>query len=235
MRDVSHTRQLARRGLAKKTRTGRAAPSARAGADDGTNTEKILEAAERCFRRSGYSDTSLREVAAEAGVSKSLVLYHFGSKERLFVDTQLRISNRLAASVAEAAAAYRGDPADRALLALDTLIANVRENNDLAANALLGVQAHANKKLEIHARRLRTDLRKLLHDTVWGILAEDRDRLPLSLDEIVDLLWATLAGLGVQMALDESPIHVDRALTGLRTLFAIALEAKPNNGGNGAP
>ncbi|QPH53232.1 TetR/AcrR family transcriptional regulator [Pontivivens ytuae] len=46
----------------------------------------ILEAAERLFLRTGYSGTSMDEVAAEADVSKQTVYAHFGSKETLFVE-----------------------------------------------------------------------------------------------------------------------------------------------------
>ncbi len=46
---------------------------------------RILDATESAFRRTGYAATSLRGIALEAGVSKSLVLYHFQTKEQLFV------------------------------------------------------------------------------------------------------------------------------------------------------
>jgi AcrR family transcriptional regulator len=45
---------------------------------------ELLQAARRRFAERGYEATSLRDVAADAGVSASLVLYHFRSKEQLF-------------------------------------------------------------------------------------------------------------------------------------------------------
>lgn len=42
---------------------------------------RILEAAGRCFAASGYSKTTVEEIAGRAGVSKALVYHHFDGKE----------------------------------------------------------------------------------------------------------------------------------------------------------
>ena len=52
-----------------------------------TTREAIARAAGRMFEAQGYTGTSVRAVAAEAGVDPALVIRHFGSKERLFLDT----------------------------------------------------------------------------------------------------------------------------------------------------
>jgi AcrR family transcriptional regulator len=46
--------------------------------------ERILETAARLFSSQGYINTSLAQVAEQAQVSKSLIFWHFESKERLF-------------------------------------------------------------------------------------------------------------------------------------------------------
>ncbi|MEZ0106659.1 AcrR family transcriptional regulator [Catenulispora sp. EB89] len=45
----------------------------------------ILEAARASFTERGYARTTIREVAARAGVTHGLVMRHFSSKEELFV------------------------------------------------------------------------------------------------------------------------------------------------------
>lgn len=45
---------------------------------------RILRAAARLYATQGFEGTSVREIAAAAGVTKPLVSYHFGSKEQLF-------------------------------------------------------------------------------------------------------------------------------------------------------
>jgi AcrR family transcriptional regulator len=49
--------------------------------------DAIRAAAERLFARQGYAATSVRDIAASAGVDAALVIRHFGSKEQLFLDT----------------------------------------------------------------------------------------------------------------------------------------------------
>lgn len=51
--------------------------------DDLTAAARIRDTAIRLFPRRGYSATSMRALAEEAGVSPALVVHHFGSKERL--------------------------------------------------------------------------------------------------------------------------------------------------------
>lgn len=45
--------------------------------------ERLIEVAVRVFAREGFSGTSLRMIAVEAGVSAALLVHHFGSKQNL--------------------------------------------------------------------------------------------------------------------------------------------------------
>lgn len=49
--------------------------------------EKVLQAALECFGAFGFEGASTRSVAERAGVSHTLVLYHFQSKENLWITT----------------------------------------------------------------------------------------------------------------------------------------------------
>ena len=62
-----------------------ARPSGRRAGESGTR-EAIRQAAARLFADQGYDRTSMRAIAAEAGVDQKLVAHFFGSKQRLFVD-----------------------------------------------------------------------------------------------------------------------------------------------------
>jgi AcrR family transcriptional regulator len=59
--------------------------SGRRPGDSGTR-EAIREAAARLFAERGYDRTSMRAIAAAAGVDQKLVAHFFGSKQRLFVE-----------------------------------------------------------------------------------------------------------------------------------------------------
>lgn len=51
--------------------------------EDATTAARIRDAAVARFGAQGFARTSVREIAAEAGVSAGLVIHHFGSKEGL--------------------------------------------------------------------------------------------------------------------------------------------------------
>ncbi|MGA8546886.1 MAG: TetR family transcriptional regulator [Mycobacterium sp.] len=64
------------------TSTGRKRPGRPAGNSD--TRERILENARILFARNGIGNTSIRAVAAAAGVDSALVHHYFGTKEKLF-------------------------------------------------------------------------------------------------------------------------------------------------------
>ncbi|MDI1447491.1 TetR/AcrR family transcriptional regulator [Polyangium sp. 6x1] len=53
-------------------------------ADPETTKQRILQAAGRLFAVHGINGTSLRDIAARAGLSQSLVSHYFGGKEQLY-------------------------------------------------------------------------------------------------------------------------------------------------------
>jgi AcrR family transcriptional regulator len=63
-------------------RRGRGRPTGESG-----TREAIIEAARRQFGDLGYRRTTLRSVAAGAGVDARLVLHYFGSKQNLFLES----------------------------------------------------------------------------------------------------------------------------------------------------
>lgn len=192
---------------------------------EGPGVERILAAAEQCFRSAGYSAITLREIAERAEVSKSLLLYHFESKEHLFAELQLRIYGRLAESVTRAVSVSGGAPVERAATALDVLMAGVQSGNDLTVHALLSARALSNPAVAPHVRRMRRELKTLLHRTMREIFGQDV-HLPLSLEAAADLLWAALTGLGMQSVLDESKEDLERGFSSLRTIVARAFAAE---------
>ncbi|MCR6493521.1 helix-turn-helix domain-containing protein [Cellulomonas sp. P24] len=73
----------------------------RAAPDDLTASARIRAAAMRLFAERGFDATSIRDVAAEAGVSSSLVVHHFKTKAQLKEATDARLISALTSMPAD--------------------------------------------------------------------------------------------------------------------------------------
>ena len=81
--------------------------------------ERLLRSAERLFAERGCHATSVRDLAAKAGVNLAAVCYHFGSKQRLLVEAlarQIRPLNARRLAALEAVLAAASPPALEAIL-----------------------------------------------------------------------------------------------------------------------
>lgn len=61
----------------------------------GETREKLIEVARQHFAAKGFFGASLSRIAAELGISKQALLYHFGCKEDLYAEVLQRISEKL--------------------------------------------------------------------------------------------------------------------------------------------
>jgi TetR/AcrR family transcriptional regulator len=59
-------------------------------AADVSARERVLEAAARLFTSKGYAATTVREIVADAGVTKPVLYYYFGSKEGIYLELLCR-------------------------------------------------------------------------------------------------------------------------------------------------
>lgn len=99
----------------------------------------ILRAAYRVMAREGVHRTPLDRVAAEAGVSKGLLLYHFHSKDALVLAAMEWVLNATAARIRKALADIV-DPADAISVVIDAVWIGPEANRDFFRFYLDGVE-----------------------------------------------------------------------------------------------
>lgn len=61
--------------------------SGRPSGGDGANKTRILDAARAQFADRGYHSTTMRDIAAAAGIDVALIAHYFGNKDKLFAST----------------------------------------------------------------------------------------------------------------------------------------------------
>ena len=142
---------------------------------------RLLEAARELFLQQGYRATSLREVAAQAGVDVTLVRRYFGSKEGLFGE---------ATDVSENVQAIRDAPDTAVGEQLIERVLHARKEVDAPLFGLLrssadpAVVARLNEQLE------------------YGITRNLADRITAENARLrADMVTALLLGIGVQRVL----------------------------------
>lgn len=133
-----------------KPRTGR-----RPGAS--VTRQAILDAARARFAKDGYPATTVRKVAADAGVDPALVIRSFGSKEQLFAAV-MSIPSSALTRMADAFDGPSGDVGERVTRAfLDVWEGDLHESEPLLAmlrSAASNEQAAAQVREFIQARIL---------------------------------------------------------------------------------
>jgi TetR/AcrR family transcriptional regulator len=82
-----------------------------------TTRTRIIRSARRCFAVNGFVGTSTRQIAEDAKVAQSLLLYHFKSKEGLWRDVMTDSFRRALRTLNDAAIAEPSKSATSQLLA----------------------------------------------------------------------------------------------------------------------
>lgn len=112
--------------------TAQAGAASASASASGDARERILSAARRHFATSGFEGAATRQIAADAGVAQSLLLYHFGSKDALWRAVMDDLFAGLTARMADAAREVRAEPVQARLLSvIRAFIAICAEDADI--------------------------------------------------------------------------------------------------------
>lgn len=127
----------------------------------------ILDAAIEVTAKGGLESASLGAVAEQAGASKALVAYHFGSVAQLKREMTARVGRRFAKLVLKSASESPGAIEERAVAVLDAVFHPDNRILFLAMHELLNVAPREPAVAEMVAEGL-TVARKLLAAVVGG-------------------------------------------------------------------
>ncbi|MFF3786533.1 TetR family transcriptional regulator [Streptomyces sp. NPDC001933] len=180
--------------------------SARPAGDSGSGRDAILRAARRAFTQRPYAEVTIRGIAADAGVSPSLVVKHFGRKEELF---------NTVADFGPAAAELFDAPL--AALGRHMVVTLVNRRRELQSDPLLRVVFSLGNRDE------RSLLRDRFHEQVTDALTA---RLPGRERALrAELIAGHLLGLGATLSLHREGAGADATAEHIADLYAPALQS----------
>ena len=163
--------------------------------------EQILDTAIRLFRQDGFDETTMREVASEAGVALGLAYHYFPSKEALVMAYYERVQ-REHRIVAHEKLAHTRSLRDRLAMLLQTKLDILKDDRKLlgALFRYTGNPEHPLSFLGKATAPLRADCMSLFAEAL------QTERLPEDLRELLPLaMWALHMGVLLYFLYDSSP------------------------------
>ena len=167
----------------------------------GTARKRILDTAIRMFRRGGFDETTMREIASEAGVALGLAYYYFPSKEALVMAYYERVQS-LHSVVARENLVQPRTLKDRLGMLFQTKLDILADDRKLlgALFRYAGNPEHPLSFLGHATAPLRADCMDLFAEALVP------ERLPEDLRELAPLLlWALQMGVLLYFLYDSSP------------------------------
>jgi len=181
----------------------------------------ILAAAERVVTRNGYTSTSMKDIAEEAGVAQALLHYYFESKDELLTEVVLAIDNEVHREW-KAAVAGIDDPLRRVAVGLDTAAAKCAQRPEFF-QLLADLQAAGFTNPAVRAR-MRQLSDRFLDDVVAeveSVAAALPAPLPLPARALAIAITGSIDGIALQGLLrGESPAEPFQALKAMVLGFA---------------
>ena len=185
------------------------------------SVRRILRAAMNVWTRLGYHGASLKDVATEAGVAKSLLHYHFASKEHLLIELQAEWCRLVARAVRSRLA--EGPPSIAAAIGAFDQVWDAMVATRAQFPFAFEVWRQSETNLAIRERLVAFDreIRGLIIEGVTTTLGDGPLALPA--DRIAAMIHVALDGFSVRLWLDEDTASVRRTFDDFKTVLLAAL------------
>jgi len=182
---------------------------------------RIVDAAYRVLVKRGYHETSVKDIAEEAGVAPGLVHYYFETKEDLLVAAIEHGCSFLESEWAERGLSLTGQfppgasPVGLARLGLELAKSDLKKR--LGLNLLIfdmyGVGLH-NPKIAAAVNQFMRERRSLVEAIVRGVIARMPEPPQTTPESIAGAIYGALLGITLEKLIDRK-FDADRAIDAL--------------------
>ena len=194
--------------------------------------ERIVDAAYRALVKQGYHETSMKDIAAEAGVAPGLAHYYFETKEDLLVATIERACQPVMEAWRQAGMNLTGplpedaDPMVVARMGFELAKEELRTYRGLFLLTfdMFGVGLH-NPKIAAAVRAFIDERRAFIARITQGVIAGMNEAPIASADAIAAALWGSLHGIYLQKVMNPD-FDAETAIDALSEM-AIAFATRP--------
>jgi len=192
------------------------------------SVQRILQAALIVWTRSGYHGASLKEIADEAGVAKSLLHYHFASKEHLLIELQAEWCHKIARGV-RARLATGAPSLATAMAALDQVwIAMVATRASFPFAFEIWRESERNPAIRARMVEFDREIRALLADGFAMTLGPLAARMILPVDRMASLLQTILDGFALRLFVDTDIAAGRRVFEDFKLMLGAAVAPGPD-------
>lgn len=176
--------------------------------------ERILELAESAVLQKGFGATSIEELIAGAGISKSGFFYHFRDKGELAKALLLRYLDRDKAildDLFDRADALNDDPLHGFLVALKLMAEMLAAMKEVHPGCMVASVCYQEQLFDRELRDLSRDgvlaWRRRFRARLDAIAARYPPRMPVDLDDLADMLTVTVdGGITISKVMRDPPL-----------------------------
>lgn len=156
---------------------------------------QILEAAKRCFRKTGFHATQMAAIAAEAQVSVGLVYRHFPNKEALIETIARQDIERQKRQFTEVVVTFAGDPKVALDEIVNALSSTIFDHDRTALMLEIAAEAMRNPRIQAFASNTQSEIVELMRTQ----LSPHNEMTPEEVAARLQLLGGLISGVSIQL------------------------------------
>ncbi len=196
---------------------------------------QILDAASRCFSRDGFANTTVQQIASEAGLTKSMIHYYFESKQVLILELQAFVHERYFRRLQSKLDALASGSEEQLKQALWEVYDIVKDKQFLRLQLELFAEAGRDPNMRNRMMLALQASQEFIDAGAQNVVSEpghERERLPESLSFMISSL---LLGMRIQEFISGDAKTAKDAYELFVAMLAEAMQKNPSLGSPSSP